>query len=305
MSFIKVIIGYRKYHSIKLIESIALDKPDSGLFYFLPKDQFLCKHLEKIQKVVDFKKYSKEKKSLFYPDYLDYLDQNFNFKFNGYQLPSEQDYAEYCRLNFQQINQIYDNHSECEICSKIIERKEIKKRKKLSLNEMCSISHDLGACITNTKIQKNYQISKTTLSNFKQRLRNKLLNKNKRKNSESSLSTTNKKEILDLIKNQPLIFDNVFKIKRYLNLHCHVQTIRNFLNRQEFKKHLLEETLYLNETNKYLKEKFCELVKDLNPDDWHQVVFTDEKIIQSFNNGKFTAYRMRYNKKKGRGFDKR
>lgn len=67
----------------------------------------------------------------------------------------------------------------------------------------------------------------------------------------------------------------------------------------------MESTPYLTEENKKLKDQFCKLVKDLPYTSWLNVVFTDEKILQSYNNGIRKCYRLRISKRKGIGFDKR
>lgn len=62
---------------------------------------------------------------------------------------------------------------------------------------------------------------------------------------------------------------------------------------------------YLNEDSKYHKDFFSNYVKDLPVESWNSVVFTDEKIVQSYNNGRLKCFRIRYSKKRGIGFDKR
>lgn len=111
--------------------------------------------------------------------------------------------------------------------------------------------------------------------------------------------------IFNLVQQNPIEFNSALKIKIHLNLDCHPSTIRNILKKNKFKLHSLIETPYLNPLNKALKDKFCNLTKNLSGEDWMSVVFTDEKIVQNFSNGSDKAYRLRFIKKKGRGYDKR
>lgn len=301
MSFIKVNVTYKKYKGLKLIERIKFDST-SEFFYFKVSDSFICKHVEILQKVYDFKKFSNVSKTLYHEDYVNYIDSNYKFLFNGNYLKNERDREDHL---FSSTNvEILENHISCEICTKSAVKKEIRKRPKLSVEELCEISYDLGSKYKDTKIQGNYSLSKKSLLKFKNKLKNNLQIK-KKKRSNLSLSLYDQNRILKLVNSNPIEYNSANKIKTSLRLDCHPDTIRNLLKRKNFKLHTLRETPYLNPLNKALKDKFCNLTKDLSPQDWKSVVFTDEKIIQNYNNSAYKGYRLRFNKKAGRGFDKR
>lgn len=116
------------------------------------------------------------------------------------------------------------------------------------------------------------------------------------------MSKLEEESILNLVKTDPILFNNSKKIKRKLNLNCNPRTISNLLKRNNYKLHVLEDVPYLSEENLKMKHQFCSLVNNTNVQ-WSKVVFTDEKIVQSFNNQKHKAFRMR--KRKGIGLDRR
>lgn len=306
MSYVNFSISYKKFNNLILIEKINLKKGNSYFFY--PEDQLLCKHSPKFQKVVSFKKYlNNSKKTLDYPDYLKYIKShsNFNFEFNNKPLMSEKEYDLYLIHNKKQIDEFFNRHhlSNCSICTNFSIRKSIRKRTKLTLQNISDISHDIGANYNDYKILKKYNISKTTLKNFKSNRNRLALIKKKRIKRETSLSADKINSILQLVQDQPFEFRNSLKIKRGLNLNCHPQTIRNVLKKRQFHLRNLKEKPYLNAINKRLKDKFCELVKDLDVETWKTVVFTDEKIVQSFNNSKYRIYRTKF--KKGKRINKK
>lgn len=172
-------------------------------------------------------------------------------------------------------------------------KKSYRKRKKLTIDEKIQIAHDIPNCKPNDIIN-HYQISESTFKKLKIKLKSKssLLRK-KRDNKESSLTDLDKKMILNLVENQLLVYLNSTKIKRALKLNCTPETISKFLKRSKYKLHL--EKLHLE-----MKNEFCNLVKNLPAESWYPVIFTDEKILQSFNNARLNFFR-----KRGRGFDKR
>lgn len=302
MSYVKVNVSYKKYKDLKLIEKIRFENSDN-FYCFSATDMFICKHVEVLKNVYDYKKFSNIQKTLNHQDCLKYIDfNNFKFKFKDNYLESESTVRNtFCDSNIE----IFEKHLGCEICTKSSIKKEIRRRSKLTVEEMCDISYDLGSNYPDSKIQKQYSLSKTSLFKFKSNRKNKRPLKKNRKQIQSSITSYDKNRILNLIQQQPIEFNNTLKIKNFLHLNCHPATIRNVLNRNNYKLHTLKETPYLNPLNKALKDKFCNLTKDLTGDDWMSVVFTDEKIIQNFNNGKYKGYRLRFNKKAGRGFDRR
>lgn len=127
----------------------------------------------------------------------------------------------------------------------------------------------------------------------------------KRFNSESSLTNFEKESILKLVNDYPLIYFKATKIKRKLKLSCSALSISRFLKKSNYKLHLLKSSYFLNETNLDLKNLFCNLVKNLTKEQWSSVIFTDEKILQSYSNARMKCFRLRICKRKGRGFDKK
>lgn len=162
MSFIEVELVYKKFNNLKFLEKIKYVNQNE-YFVFERSDCFLCLHIDSIQRVIDFKKYSKIRKRINYPDYLKYIDPiSYNFKFNNKFLVKESSF----KIDQSLENQHFENHNDCSICYQNFVRKEIRKRKKLETSEMCNIAYDLGANYTLSKITKEYDLSKTSISKF-------------------------------------------------------------------------------------------------------------------------------------------
>jgi hypothetical protein len=114
----------------------------------------------------------------------------------------------------------------------------------------------------------------------------------------TSLSKHEQNQILKHTTEYP--FDNSVKIKNALKLNCTCRTILNFLKSKGIRPYFCKETPHLNAHNLQLKDQFCNLVKDVTVNDWKCVVFSDEKILQSYHNSK-----MRVMRKRGNGMDRR
>lgn len=304
MSFLKVKVHFIKENKIKLLEKIKVDKKGNDkYFYFHPEDQFLCSHANLVKKIPNFKNFLTVSYVLNHPHYLDYLNSDYEFEFNNRRLFNEIEYKEFFNNN-SIISDLVSEHSNCLICKSeaVLVKKEIRKRKKLSSQNLMDISHDLGVRYKDWKILKHYNISKTTLLKIKKNRKNQF-KKTRSKSSISSLTSLEQDSIINLVKSDPFQFNNPFKIKNFLKLKCHPQTIRNLLRKNDFNLRVVQEIPYLTPLNLKLKEKFCNLVKDLSAEEWFPVVFTDEKIIQSFNNCKYRVFRTKF--QKGKRFDKR
>lgn len=167
-------------------------------------------------------------------------------------------------------------------------------------------AYAIGAKFSTKSILKHFNISLKAFKVLKKKVINKIsFSAKQRVKNFTSLSELDQIKIIELVSKSPHLLFNTSKIKSKLNLKCCKQTILNVLRHKGYRLHTMETTPYLSELNRKLKTQFCTIVKDLPYSSWLNVVFTDEKILQSYNNGIMKCFRLRINKKKGIGFDKR
>lgn len=308
MSYLKVKIGLKKHENLILVEKIKCNEKEFK--YFPTNSQFTCKHLDLRNSLKDFKKFCSLNVNLNYPSYLKYYDiSSSSLKFNDEILLSETDYFEKLHQNQSEIFESLNSHLNCFICNQLIIKdkvKEIRKRKKLSLDEKVQISYAIGANFRTKSILKNFNIGRKTFKDLKRKIVNRIsLSKKRKDKSFTSLTELEQQNIIDLVSSNPNLFFKAIQIKNKLKLKCSPRTIRNLLKFKGSKHFLMDNTPYLTEHNKKLKDQFALLVKDLPYTSWSNGVFTDEKILQSYNNGRRKCYRLKINRKRGIGFDKR
>lgn len=290
--YLPLVLNYKKYNNIVLLEKIKVSKKGANYFYLKPEDQFICLHLKSLQEVKNFIKYQTLSKNINHPHFLNYFDVNDNsLIFKNYKLLNESEYRNYC--NSINLPFLYSNHSNCSIClcETPKEVKVIRKRKKLSVDEKIDLAFSLGANYSNKKLEKEYCLSKRSLRIFKAKIRNKNSSRKKRINYPSSLTELEQSDIINLVKSQPIIYNNPKRIKYDLQLKCDRRTIANYLDKNNLKLFNLKEEIYLSKQNLQLKYQFCNLVKDLTAEQWFPVVFSDEKILQSYHNSKLRCFR--------------
>ena len=152
MAFLAVKAKYSKSKGLRLLECLKLDKrsdPRSdGISeeyeYFYPADQFLCKHIRKLQNPINFKKYHQvylKFDSSEFPAYFDFSEKRL--KFGTSNLLSECDYRAHCEANRSAIVKLFEDHRDCSICCGSFQPiRQIRKRKRLDNQTTCSCFRD-------------------------------------------------------------------------------------------------------------------------------------------------------------------
>lgn len=239
MSFLKLQLNLKKHKDLILIEKIkCVDKNEYR--YLQPIDQFICQHLDLSKNLKDFKNFSTAFRTLYHPTYLKYYDANTSsLKFKNESLLSENDYRELLKKDQTKILELFNSHSNCQVCKSLSfkhESKKIRKRSKLSLDEKVQISYAIGAKFDTNSILKNYTISLKTFKELKKKILNRSSFSRKRKEKVfTSLTELEQQKIIELVSSNPNLYFKAIQIKRQLKLKCSPQTIRNLLKFKGFK----------------------------------------------------------------------
>lgn len=321
MAYLKLNCSLKKNSNCLLLEKLQFsDEPNNkSWFFFKPSDQHICYHLKyfnfNINKL-DFVNSSTVERRL--EDYTRYFKDNKLF-FNNYFLIKECEYkSNYYRHHIPTLNNHLRN---CLLCKKLntylndLKLSKINKDKisanlkyKLEANKN-QILLDIGAGYPNCKLISKYKTSKSSIKDFKRRHilldDNKLNNFLKKSNKKKfkSLTELDQMNILDYVEKNN--YYHLKDIKIDLKLECSTVTISNFLKSQHYRLYNTPVEPYLDAEKLKIKEDFCKLISKATISDWRRVVFSDEKILQSYHNAKVKIVRKRFNKKKKSKFTKR
>ena len=146
---LRVKARFIKSQTLTLIEAIKTNDKQSSYFFFRPEHQFICFHIEKFKKIpikrsfkqLDFKLNSSE-----LPIYFDLSTKHFHFK--RAELLTEREYRSYVRRNETAIDVLVQHHQtdhpNC-ACSQAYTRRVIRKRNKLTQQEITDLLLDLKA----------------------------------------------------------------------------------------------------------------------------------------------------------------
>lgn len=109
----------------------------------------------------------------------------------------------------------------------------------------------------------------------------------KRKNYHKAISPARILNLCDFVsssnKNRKL---TLRQLKTALSLPCGLSTICNYLRANDLGCFVQRKKMLLNDDHKFKRLLFALTYYDLPPDFWMNVIFTDEKSVQNFNNGK-------------------
>lgn len=284
---------YIKYKNLILIDKLKLDD-ESDYHYFKNSNRLLCYQISKLRKVPHFKKFKTLKfnfSRVEYDTYFNRLDNRYEFR--GSKLIPEN---EYCKTDLEQFEiDLYDHHiNSCQTCNHQHQIKEIRKRKKLSNNEKLKLSYLIGSQNVNRSIEQSINVSRQVIKKYKKKIReadSTAYIASKKLPTFTSLSPKEKQSILDHNNSNP--FDNPSVIKKKLKLECDVKTVRNVLSSRDIKAYSANFKPLVNSNQYNLRIRWCQIMRNLNQDQWNQIVFSDEKCLQSYNNGKVKVYRKR------------
>lgn len=138
-------------------------------------------------------------------------------------------------------------------------------------------------------------VSKQTVVNYKRKLEESQQQPSKRSKTSShphtSITPYNQSQILEYNQQNP--FDKPKEIKRELRLDCSDNTVMNVLSKSDVKCYIAVTQPLINAVRFDLKKRWAIIMNKLNQSDWNQIVFSDEKTLQNFNNGKIKVYRKR------------
>lgn len=210
------------------------------------------------------------------------------FEFDNHQLITEEAY-----LNLNYNRSIRDDCAFCKICtSSNLNRKSIRKRKKLNSDDKIKLAYDIGMGYSISSLSIQHSLSPQSIKKFKRTLnQNHLVKKPTKISKFSSITKLEQQRILNYVDNYP--FDTMYDLKRNLRLQCSRLSIRNFLKSKGVRAYLSQRNLYHLPTHMNIRKTFCDKVKNLNLDDWNSIVFSDEKTLQNFHNGRIFVYKKR------------
>lgn len=263
-------VRFIRFNELILIEKIKLDH-EKIYHSFPPQLRVLCLHLEKLQKVKPFKKFHTMNFSFSKNEFSHYYDNRYTFK--GIVLPSEHSPVQ---IGLEDRKFYEDHLRTCSTCSKISfndgESKSIRKRNKLNPNN-------------NKTIMKELNISKQTVVAYKRKLLldNHQTSKKQKKGTHISVTLYEQNQILEHVKEYP--FDHPKDIKRELQLECVKNTVKNVLANSNVNcyKAIAKPLINANQFN--LKKQWSSIMRKLDQRKWNQIVFSDEKTLQNYNNG--------------------
>lgn len=302
MAFLNLNVNYIKKDNVHLIERIK--KIDSNdWYYFHPEDQFLCNHIDKFKNYLpNFKQHKEVKLKLNSREIDHYYNRSGIFHFKNTDLYDEKAYK---KLKIDSLS--IEQHLECCSYNKIKFhsnrkiKKPIRKRKKLTKNEIISIAFDLGNGFCQSSICNQHNITPGSLRPIKKSIKSKsnyLKNKKKLKSTIKCLTKSEQEDILEIMNDKPLI--SLIDIKNKLGLKCSLNSIRKFLKLNKISKFVAKERPFLYQHHVNLRDKFVKQMVNVSRDVIDTIVFTDEKTVQSYSNAKIKLYR-----KRGLGMDKR
>lgn len=276
-----------KQNNLILVEKIKLDS-ENQYHYFTNNCRLICLHLVKFRKI-NFKKFKTLKFNLSASEFKIYFDKRY--RFNNIDLIPELKYEN--QPLSETDTKLYEIHlNNCEHCQYVHKPKSIRKRKKLNIQDKMKLASYIGGNQLNKSIMRSLDISKQTVNIYKRKLNESYTEEKKVKtNHHSSVTSIDQKKILDHNINHP--FDYPTKIKRELKLNCSRDTVRNVLAKSDVKSYLAKEEPLVNSNQFNLKKRWCQITKNLKPNEWNQIIFTDEKTLQNFHNGKVKVYRKR------------
>lgn len=118
-------------------------------------------------------------------------------------------------------------------------------------------------------------LSSSTIDNFKRQNYHQAISEQRVKHLCNFVSTNNQTRKLKL-----------FQLKTLLNLPCGLSTICNYLKENDLKCFVQRKKLLLNTDHKIKRLAFALTYIHFPADFWMSVIFTDEKGVQNYNNGR-------------------
>lgn len=162
-------VHFNKLEERNLIIKIKL-RTESNWHFFKPEHQVTCLHVDKFKNVNDFIKYRTLVFNLTKLEFEIYFNLSENvFEFKNEHLLSEENYRS-LYLNFDRTF-LMNHFSSCIECDFVnLNKKLIRKRKKLTDNEKLDLAHDIGMGYSQSALSVQYNLSKESIRKFKNRL---------------------------------------------------------------------------------------------------------------------------------------
>lgn len=289
MSRFIINVGFIKLNDIKFCLKIKLNDQDEW-YYFHPNHQIMCLHIDKFRTIYDFKKYKTASFNLRLSEFKIYFNLDSNrFKFKDHELLTEESYRNY----HNEIDQakLIQHYQMCKLCKYVHIKRSIRKRKKLTSHEKLQLIHDVGMGYSKKSLSEEFTISSETIRKQKNKLKFNDQPYVKSIKQFTSITKLEQTKILSYIKDYP--FDTLYELKRNLRLQCCRSSIRNFLRSNGVRAYLAQRSLYHLPNHINMRRIFCEEVLNFTDHHWRLVVFSDEKTLQNFHNGRIRVYRKR------------
>ena len=283
---INVKVRYVRFENIKLVQSAHFDGEAEPRFFAF-KQQLVCRHSKRFNQVVQFKRYRSESFFISRSD--------FNKYYADIEFCSEAVYRQNYEHITQQAMALFRLHQrDCPACPQWHTRKkQIKPKKKTSVDEKIKMAFCLGANRPRSLISRTFDRSANCVHRFYHHLKRGFIPHAARRERRKSSSLTNfqQTQILELISRREQL--NCADIKRILRLSVNPTTILRFLNSHNLHSFRADEGLLTNRDHLRRQLHFAETMLRVDPALFSKLVFVDEKSMINSVIGPVNVFRRR------------